>query len=1231
VEQRLAEVSFAVQALEGRVEALVEDFRGRIEGTLQAFQGRSARQAKDLEKIAHLLEERFTQQFQEQVEIAVARVQEEEKYTSRLMEDGKHQLSSLAEAKLATLTQTSREEYARLLAAAFREHARAVHEPAKAEMDSIKQAAERALAQGQAAGPTGDVITTAQADVAEERLKGVSAAIEALDGRVGALAQDFQRRIDEELAASQGNGNARLAEDLEKIAQDLGGRWSQQFQEQAEAALERLREELKNSGGVGEESKQELVTLVEAKLASFGQAAREDLGQQLAQAFREHAQVMHEPANGEVESVKFAAEQAIAQLRVAEERRETGFAAQADAAEERLREVLAALEALDGRVGTLAEDFQRRAESTPVASQESGSASPAEDLEKVAQDLGGRWSQQFQEQAEAALERLRVAGERQEAGFVAQAEAAEERLRQLSLAAEALEGRAGVLAEALQGKGAGQAEDLEKVARDLVGRWSQQFQEQAEAAAERLRDAEEKRGTGFAAQAETAEERLRGVSSAVEALEGRVGALAEDFQGQIESTLRAFQWKGARQVEDLEKIAQDVGGRWSQRFQEQAEAAVEKLRLAEEKREAGFAAQAETAEERLRAVSLAAEALGGRVGTLVEDFQGRVENTLQAFQWKGARQVEDLEKIAQDVGGRWSQRLQEQAEAAAERLREEQKSSGRVVEEGKQQLASLAEATLASLSQAAREEYGHQLAQAFGEHAQAMREAANVEVESIKQAAQQAIAQLHVAEEKREAGFAAQTEAAEERLRAVSSAVEAHGGRVEGLVEDFQKRIEGTLQTFQWKGARQAEDLEKIAQDLGGRWTQQLQEQAKAAVKRLREELKNSGRVVEEGKQQLASLAEATLASLSQAAREEYGQQLAQALGEHKQVMREAANVEMESIRQAAELAIAQVQVAEGKRETAFAAQAEAAEERLKGVSSAAEALGGRLEALGEDFRRRVESSLQGFQVKGARQTEDLEKMTRDLGDRWTQQFHEQAEAAVQRLRDELKNSGRAVEESKQQLASLVKAKMAVLSQVADNAVAGLEAEERRLKAQYETSRKELEERVEQAWTRPPSPSFEPEDLPKRRGVVARLALVTGICLVLMVPLLGVYLSTRPVMHLPPEVPAEFAEQNPNWSAKRRAREKEVGQGYWRIAVVSLQNKYPFGSELPAEPPNEFQVENKSVPPVSPKAFAESRTHYWEKLRRIWVDSQSWEEHHEWNTQWTARLRHLWDRLAFLK
>ena len=650
----------------------------------------------------------------------------------------------------------------------------------------------------------------------------------------------------------------------------------------------------------------------------------------------------------------------------------------------------------------------------------------------------------------------------------------------------------------------------------------------AEQAIAQLQAAEQERETGFMARASAVEERLKGVSSGMEALEGRARALVEDFQGRIEETLQALQAKGARQAEDLEKIAQNLEGR-AQQIQEQADLAVGRLReelkdsgrvleeskrhltsladaklaalsqaaqeqygrqlaqafrehaqvmhepaegevksvklaaeqaiaqlqIVEQEKETVFMARAGAAEERLKGVSSEVEALEGRVGPLVEDFRARIGGTLQAFEGKGAKQAEDLEKIARNLEGQ-SQQLQEQADAAVKRLREELKDSGRFVDESKLQLAGVAEAKLAALSQAAREEFGRQLAQASQEHAQVMHEAADVQVQSIKMAAEQSIAQLQIAEQEKETGLMSRAGAVEERLKGMSSALEALEGRLGARVEDFHGRIEGTLQALQDKGAKQAEDLEKIARNLEGR-SQQFQEQADAAVSRLREELKDSGRVVEESKQQLAGLAEAKLAALSQAAHEEFGRQLAQASREHAQVMHEAADVQVQSIKMAAEQAIAQLKVVEQERETGFLARAGAAEDRVMGASSVLEALEGRVGTLVEDFRGRIESTLQALQEKGAKQAKDLEEIAQDLEGRWSRQFQEQGDAAVKRLREELKDSGRVVEESKQQLAGLAKARLAALSQIADHAAAGLEAEQRRLRSRV---REALEEEL---------------------------------------------------------------------------------------------------------------------------------------------------------------------------
>jgi hypothetical protein len=381
--------------------------------------------------------------------------------------------------------------------------------------------------------------------------------------------------------------------------------------------------------------------------------------------------------------------------------------------------------------------------------------------------------------------------------------------------------------------------------------------------------------------------------------------------------------------------------------------------------------------------------------------------------------------------------------------------------------------------------------------------------------------------------------------------------------------------------------------------------------------------------------------------------------------MHEAADAHVKSIKQAAEEAIAQSQAAAQKNEASILASASAAEERFTGVSSALEALHGRVGALAGDL-----------QLESAKRAEDFEKAAQELGGRWSRQFQQQAQEAMEQLREEVKNSGRFVEGSKQQLASLAEAKLAsvgqaagyaaasletaaaklreefgtsertlaesrerlagfaeariaLLNQVASSAVADLEAEQRRYRPQYATSRKELEG----LFTRRsayPSPIFDDNGAPsKRRRVTAMLTLAAGLFLVVTARQVGVYLSTPPPvqMHLQGEAPPNFADESPNWSAKRRAKEEETARDYWRAAAFSLQRRYPFGSQLPADPLPEFQVDNQYDPTEDARAVAETRARYWEKLRACWVQRRFWLESQPEKETWEDRLRRFWARI----
>ncbi|MGD0125813.1 MAG: hypothetical protein ABSF46_10660, partial [Terriglobia bacterium] len=378
------------------------------------------------------------------------------------------------------------------------------------------------------------------------------------------------------------------------------------------------------------------------------------------------------------------------------------------------------------------------------------------------------------------------------------------------------------------------------------------------------------------------------------------------------------------------------------------------------------ATAATNVEIRLAKLTVAMESLEGRVGALVENLQGRIESSLQAFQGNGSKQAEELERVARELAGRWSLQFKEQAEAALATLREEVKNSDQAVEQGKRQLASLAEAKLTSISQATQEEYTQRLTQALREQTQEIHAAADGEVKSIREAAAEAIAQLQ--------------------------------GK--------------------------------------------LHEQAQAAVATLQEELRNSSQAVEQSKHQLASLADAKLESLSQATRDEYAQRLAEALREQAREMHAAADGEVKSIRQAAAEAIAQLQ-------DKFEQQAQAAvatlQEELRSSSQAVEQskhqmaslADAKLESLSQatrdEYAQRLADALreQAREMHAAADGEvnAIRQAAAEAIAQLQNRLQDEAEAAVALLREELKDSSQAVEQSKQQLASLAEAKLASLSQ----------------------------------------------------------------------------------------------------------------------------------------------------------------------------------------------------------
>jgi hypothetical protein len=682
------------------------------------------------------------------------------------------------------------------------------------------------------------------------------------------------------------------------------------------------------------------------------------------------------------------------------------------------------------------------------------------------------------------------------------------------------------------------------------------------------------------------------------------------------------------EVASIRQAAAEAIAQLQGKLEQQAQAAVTTLR--EELQSSSRAVE----QSKQQLASLAEAKLASLSQTTRDEYAQRLEQALRD-------QTKEMHAAAD---GEVASIRQAAAEAIAT-LREELKSSSQAVEQSKQQLASLAEARLASLSQASQDEYAQRLAQALRDQTQEMHAAADGEVKSIKQATAEAIAQLRAVERTRESNLLSRAEAAEERLTGVTSAVEALKGRVGQLTEELEGQhaakkedLEGTAQQlgarwsqqfqeqaaaavealrtrmtalaedFQATQTRKSEDLERVSGELEARCSQRIQEQAKAAVQRLREEAKSSGQIVEETKKQLAGLAQSSLAAAGQVNPAESSPLLAQALQEQVQQIQAAADAQVNAIKQAAQDAIAEAQVAGQKREEDFLARTGVAEERLKAVSLAVESLTESVHAGG---------------LQGA----DLDNVAQELGNRMTQQFEKQTELAVEKVRAEVRTAGRAVEELARQLSGLAETKRASLNQVATNAAAGFEAQQRKLKMQFETARKDLEDLVARRMARISVGAIHSPGLSDRKGAIVKLAVGAGLFLIMVASLLAVSLSTHTVMQLRNDVPAEFADDNPTWNAKRRSREQEVAQAYWRTAAVALQAKYPFASDLPADPPDEFQVDSTYAPAGGPKALADLRLHYWDRVREAWHQRSFWVEIQEPDTTWSARFHHTWERI----
>lgn len=116
---------------------------------------------------------------------------------------------------------------------------------------------------------------------------------------------------------------------------------------------------------------------------------------------------------------------------------------------------------------------------------------------------------------------------------------------------------------------------------------------------------------------------------------------------------------------------------------------------------------------------------------------------------------------------------------------------------------------------------------------------------------------------------------------------------------------------------------------------------------------------------------------------------------------------------------------------------------------------------------------------------------------------------------------------------------------------------------------------------------------------------------------LFIYRSTRPVMRLSAEPPPAFYEFSRTSDREGRQRERRLALAYWNVAVRNIQKFYSPGRPLPADPPPQFRISD-AASPLETDLMA-GRLQYWNRLRKVWLEGDTWDVSYGWNTDWLER------------
>jgi hypothetical protein len=104
------------------------------------------------------------------------------------------------------------------------------------------------------------------------------------------------------------------------------------------------------------------------------------------------------------------------------------------------------------------------------------------------------------------------------------------------------------------------------------------------------------------------------------------------------------------------------------------------------------------------------------------------------------------------------------------------------------------------------------------------------------------------------------------------------------------------------------------------------------------------------------------------------------------------------------------------------------------------------------------------------------------------------------------------------------------------------------------------------------------------------------------------FASIRPVMRLRPDPPPSVVGARQAPAKASQGSQMRMAKACWDFAIVSVQEVYPYGRDLPKNPPPALTRKLGKVSDLSALC--------WPGLRTAWSQPESWVRSYGWSTDW---------------